>query len=251
MHQYVSTLLSMEYRQTAVVTGGTQGIGRAIALAFLEADIDVAVIARGKEALAAIVSDTQSSRVAKLSTHRADVRSEKALKHAFNTIRKKHGRIDIVIVNAGVVHKGVVEKLSNEAFQEMLDVNIKGAFYTVRESIPFLRETQGHIVLISSANAIAPTPNLAVYAGTKSWLRNFGLSLQGEISRYGITVTIINPSLTNTRIGELTAPHGASSLMIEPEEVASAVLFCVSHRGKAVVQEIDIFRRDKWQSTDT
>lgn len=233
-------------KRNSIVTGGTSGIGRAITKCFLLSGINVAVIGRNIKTKRGMNYKIKPYPNNILSLHKADVRNRGEVNLAIKDIIAIHDSIDIIVVNAGVLYKADIEKLTLEQFDEMIDVNIKGAFNTVQEVLPIIKESSGHLVFICSANSIEPSPGLSVYAGTKSWLRNFGLSLQGEVAKHGILVTIINPSLTNTPMGRYNIGDRSKKNMINPNNIAEAVLFTINNSGNSVIQEINIFRKDKW-----
>ncbi len=229
---------------SAVVTGGTAGIGRAISRIFLKQNMKVFAIGKTNYSCKKLIQDLEHN--SSLFTYQADVKKENEIYASFLRAIELINKIDILVINAGCFSDNSVEHMSTEEFNDLIDTNIKGAFFTAKIGVEFLKKTQGHIVFIGSANAFSPEPGLSVYASTKCWLRNFALSLQGEISKYGITVSIINPSRVNTEMGRSHRGVNHLGLMLEADEVADAVLYCVGHEGNGIVQEVNLFRRGKW-----
>ena len=229
--------------RTAVVTGGSSGIGKSIVVTLLKAGINVISIAKNYSNSSMGIAIGENISTSSLQEIALDVRDAYSVEKVFEEISIHFGSIDYLIVNAGVLYEGTIQQLHTSKFDEMIDVNIKGSFNTVKGALPYLCKERSSIVFIGSADSLSPSPLRAVYAGTKSWLRNFALSLQGELYEKNVMVTIINPSKTNTKMANF---KDSDHIILEPSEIAECVLFAIQHTGKGVIQEINLFRPNKW-----
>jgi hypothetical protein len=132
----------------------------------------------------------------------------------------------------------------------MMDVNVDGAFYTARETLPQLEDGAGNLVFIGSFAGQYPRPANPVYAATKWWVRGFAMSLSAQVGGEDVGVSVVNPAEVRSEFGsedgepfrERFGPDEAS----EPEEVADAVVFALSQEPPTTVNELDVYRRDKF-----
>ena len=179
-----------------MITGGQGGIGIALAAAFR---------AHG----ATVVSTDLAGRRADMEL---DVTNAAAIAAVMRRIIDEHGRLDIVIANAGVGVAGLVEDLEASAWQRTIDINIGGTVNTVCAALPVLRAAGGgSIVLIASLAGLAGTPLLTPYAMSKSAVVGLGESLRPEAARHGVGVTVVCPGPVETPLlDEIAATDGMS-----------------------------------------
>jgi hypothetical protein len=236
--------------RTALVTGATAGIGAATAAALAEAGANVALAARREARLADLVQQIERDHGVDAYAVPTDVREESQVTHCVESVVEEFGRLDAVVVNAGLARGSSVADMRTDDYRTMMETNVDGAFFTARESIPHLRETDGNLVFVGSFAGQYPRPFNPVYAASKWWLRGFAHSLEASVGPDGVAVTVVNPSEVRTEFG---SAYGESfedrfdeGEVTEPEEIADAVVFAAK-QDNSTVSELDLYRRDKFE----
>ena len=235
---------------TVLVTGASSGIGAATVRRVATDGADVALLARSEDrldALAEAVTETHG-----VDTHvvPVDVRDSAAVAAAVESTVETLGEPSGVVANAGLARGSDIETMTDEEFLTMQRVNTEGAFYTAREALPALRETTGNLVFIGSFAGKYPRPFNPAYAATKWWVRGFAMSLAAQVGDDDVGVSVVNPSEVRT---EFESADGtpfeevfAEGEVTEPEEVADAVAFALGQTPPTTVNELDVYRRDKF-----
>lgn len=225
--------------KVAVVTGGTRGIGRAIARALAAERVNVVIGGRDgarAEQAAAEISRPGPGRCAGVA---CDVRHygevEALMRHAAETF----GGLDILVNNAGVAGRGAVADLPLETWREVIDTNLTGVFYCCRAAIPWMRRRGGgYIFNIGSLAGVNPIPNLSAYNASKFGLIGFGEAFMQEIRYDGIKVSTILPGSVDTEFGGRTP--GRESWRLAPSDVAEVVLQLLAHEPRSLPSRVDI-----------
>jgi NAD(P)-dependent dehydrogenase (short-subunit alcohol dehydrogenase family) len=204
--------------RTAVVTGGGSGLGAALARAFAEAGADVAVLDIDEEAATATASSLAELGVRAVSA-RVDVGDTGSVVAAAEHVRVTLGACDVLCSNVGVQQFGAIDKLTDQDWQWVLNVNVLGTVRTVREFLPLLRAGSGprHIVCTASSSVLAPSIRLGAYQTSKFAVLGFADSLREELAPEGIGVTVLFPGGMMTR-------HLESSVLARPAELGESVL---------------------------
>jgi NADP-dependent 3-hydroxy acid dehydrogenase YdfG len=231
---------------TVLVTGASSGIGRATAVRAGTHGATVVLAARREDRLrdaAARVEDAGGVAHAVPT----DVTDAGAVDALVETAVERTGGLDAAVVNAGV---GEVRDapLSAVDFGRVTRTNVDGAFHTVRAALPHLREREGSLAFVGSTYGVEPAASVPVYAASKWWLRGFARSVA---ARHGdeVGVSVVNPAGVRTAFGHDTravtnAERYAPGEVLEPEQVAASVLFCLRQTEPAVVAELDLRRRE-------
>ena len=234
--------------QTALVTGGTRGIGAAITKALLAAGAQVVATYGGNAAAAkAFVESVPDEQRSRLETAAFDVANAAQVEKFFKDFDQRHDRLDVTVNCAGIRDDGVVAMLPEESWQRVLDVNLGGAFHVAKQSVlRMLTHRYGRIVLLTSPMGRIGWLGQANYASSKAGLVGFCKSLAKEVARRGITVNCLSPGFIDTDfIGNLAAEQRDLYTKLvpmrrfgTPREVADAALFLASRSSAYVTGSV-------------
>ncbi|MEO3936792.1 SDR family oxidoreductase [Dermatophilaceae bacterium Soc4.6] len=193
-------------QKTWFITGTSRGFGREWALAALERGDRVAGTARDTSTLddfTARYGDAFLPLPLDVTDRDADVAAVKAAYDHF-------GRLDVVVNNAGYGHFGFIEEVSEAEARDQIETNLFGALWVTQAALPYLREQgSGHIIQVSSIGGISAFPGIGLYHASKWGLEGFSQALAGEVARFGIHVTIVEPGGFATDWGGASAKHSA------------------------------------------
>lgn len=225
----------------AVVTGGTRGIGRAICETFHKNGARVAFLYAGNTELAA----EQEARLPGSRGYRCDVADAAAVKAVFAEIARDFGPVGILVNNAGLTRDHLALGMREEDFTRVLDVNLTGAFHTIREAYPvFLKRRSGRIINISSVSGLVGNPGQVNYSASKAGLIGLTKSVARELASRGVTCNAIAPGFVET---DMTKNLGDSAPLLssipmkrfaKPEEIAAAALFLASDAAGYITGEV-------------
>jgi len=233
-----------------LVTGASSGIGAATVRRVAADGADVALLARRADRLHELADEIVEEFGVETHVIPADVRDSVEVAAAVDATVERLGSLSGIVVNAGLARGSDVESMTDEQFETMQGVNTDGAFYTARESLPALREAAGNIVFLGSFAGKYPRPFNPVYAATKWWVRGFAMSLAAQVGDDDIGVTVVNPSEVRTQFesadGTPLEEVFDAGEVTEPEEVADAVAFALSQEPPTTINELDVYRRDKF-----
>jgi 3-oxoacyl-[acyl-carrier protein] reductase len=186
--------------KTALVTGGGRGIGRAIATELARGGANVYITYRENQSLAdAVARDLQSTWHADVRTAQCDVRSGQDIERVFTEVRQSYGSLHILVNNAGMTSDNLVMRLSEQAWDDVMDTNLRGTFLACKAALrPMLKERWGRIINITSVVGVAGNPGQANYAAAKAGIIGFSRSLALEVASRGITVNAVAPGFVQT-----------------------------------------------------
>jgi 3-oxoacyl-[acyl-carrier protein] reductase len=221
--------------RTAVVTGGSRGIGRAVVRALAQAGADVAVVATTADRAAAAAGEAAALGV-RSRPFGADVADPEAVGRVVETIASEFGGLHVLVNNAGITRDGLLLRMREEDWDRVLDVNLKGTFLFTRAALrPMLKGDYGRIVNVTSVVGLRGNAGQANYAASKAGLIGFTYSLAKELAPRGVTVNAVAPGLVET---DMTASLGEAREKLlarvplgrigTAEEVAAAVAFLAS-----------------------
>lgn len=237
--------------KAVLITGASAGIGRETARLAASVGADVSLAARREERLTDLADELEREHDCTALALPTDVRDSGAVGDLVSTTVEEFGGLDVAVVNAALGVGSAVEDLSDEDYHLMMDVNTDGMFFTARESLPHLRESSGHLIVVGSFAAEYPRPGNPVYAASKSWARAFAHSLEAQVGEDDIAVSVVNPSEVRTEFGHQTDRGPAKERLdpgeaTEPEKVAEAIVFAASRDSPDTASEIDLYRRNKF-----
>jgi NAD(P)-dependent dehydrogenase (short-subunit alcohol dehydrogenase family) len=217
--------------KVAVITGGTTGIGLAAAKLFVREGAYVFITGRRQKELDEAVKAIGSN----VTGVQGDVSKLADLDRLYETVGKVKGHIDIVFANAGVAEFASLEKLTEEHFDKLFEINVKGTLFTVQKALPLLNDG-GSIVLTGSIAGIKGTPSFGVYGATKAAIRCFVRAWTVELKDRHIRSNVLSPGPTDTPIVAQQPPDAIARIvstipmgrMGEADELAKAALFLAS-----------------------
>ncbi len=230
--------------KSALVTGASRGIGRAIAVELAREGADVALVGRDHDALEATAAAVREARAdARVLTIAADVADPAAVDAFVARTIAGHGRVDIAVANAGQAIDGLIVRSKPADIDRMLDVNLKSAFYLLSAvSRPMMKQRSGAIVLVSSIVGIAGNAGQAAYSAAKAGLLGLAKSVAKELGSRNVRVNAVAPGLIETAMTE-SMPAQARAHYLEtiplgragtPEDVSGVVAFLCSDAARYV-----------------
>lgn len=224
----------------AIVTGGTKGIGRAIAEALVSARAGVAITARNDDEIGRAVAELKKLGAGTVAGYVCDVRDYEQVKSVIAEVAKEFGGLDILINNAGVGMFVSVESMPVEDFRAVLETNVFGVFYCCHEAIPLMKQRGGgYIINISSLAGANPHAEMAAYNASKFGLNGFSEALMQEVRHDNIKVSYIMPGSVNTAFGG-DEPSNKKSWQLQPSDVAQVVMDLLSYPDRALPSRVEI-----------
>jgi len=228
--------------KVAIVTGAGRGIGRSVALALAGHGVHVSLAARTEVELNTVRSEIEVMG-GKATAFPADIYYETEVIALVRDTVEQLGRLDILINNAGIGVFGPLVEASVEQWDQVMAVNARGPFLLCREAIPYLRQQQqAFIINITSVVGVKGYINQAIYSASKHAVMGMTKALAKEVQRDGIRVHAICPGGVDTEMVTQARPDLDRSKLMQPEEIADIVLFLVTRKGNAVIDEIHLRR---------
>ena len=226
-------------KKAAVVTGGTKGIGYAIAERLLRDGMGVYICARDRYEIETAVSEL--SQIGDCFGKVCDVRDEEQVKKLLGSCESRFGGVDVLVNNAGMGYIGKpVEETSADEFRQTLETNLFGVFYACHHAIPLMKKRGGgYIINISSLAGQNAHPGMAAYNASKFGLNGFSEALMQEVRHDGIKVSYICPGSVNTSFGDDT-PSPEKAWQLQPEDIADSVMGLLSMESRALPSKIEI-----------
>lgn len=217
-----------------VVTGASSGIGRALALRAARAGYDVVAIGRNQNALESLAAAVRAER-ARIAIAALDVSDPANARRIVDLARTSFGRIDVLVNNAGQVAAGPLIAQSDDALRAQFGTHVIGPVALVREALPLLRQSRGHVFMLGSGVARVPVGGLGAYAPSKAATRSATAILRRELKPEGIAVTYVDPGAVDTAFMTRAGMAGApASILATPEMVARKILAAVATRPRTV-----------------
>jgi 3-oxoacyl-[acyl-carrier protein] reductase len=227
--------------KVAVITGSAQGIGASIAKLFSAEGAKLVLIDRQEEQLKTLSEELRKTNE-NVSYFAFDITNKEEIKKAFAQIKENHGRIDILINNAGITRDSMSYKMTEENWDSVIDVNLKAPFLLTQEVFPMMKEQKDGVILNASSVSSEGNVGQANYSASKAGLIGMTKTLALEFARYNVRVNCIAPGFTATEMIK-TIPDEVKNKIVErvpmkrfgePEEIAEAYLFLASDNAKFI-----------------
>ena len=227
--------------KTAIITGGSDGVGAACARLFAGAGANLMLVARGKRRLEAVADELRSK--TRVEVFAMDVADADSCVDVFKKAQFEFGRVDILVNNAGFHVRGPFENVSAEDHGTMVDVNLRAPLMLSRIALPYLREAGGGAIInVGSLAGRQPLPDQVTYSATKAGLRTFTFALAEELRGSGIKVGVVSPGPLDTGFIMDNLDTVADLTMSQPistaDEVAQAVLDICGNKQKEIAMPL-------------
>lgn len=238
--------------KVVLITGASSGLGEATARRLSSEGATVVLGARRKDRIEALAREL-SGRGGKATALVTDVTERGQVERLVDAAVENHGRIDVMINNAGVMPQAPLEKLQVAEWDHMIDVNLKGVLYGIAAALPYMKQQKsGHFIQVSSVAGHKVGPGFAVYAATKFGVRALSEGLRQEVKPYNIRTTVLSPGAVATElVNSVTDPESAARIKefyaessIPADSFARAVSFAIGQPDDVDINEI-VFRPTK------
>jgi len=225
----------------ALVTGGTKGIGLAIARALADSGGQVCICARNEEEVTRVADELRERYSGRVSGARCDVRSYEEVREVVARAADLLGGLDILVNNAGRGEFVNVEDMDVSRWDATIETNLSGVFYCCREAIPLMKKRGGgYIINIGSLAGKNAFPGGAAYNASKFGLIGFSEALMQEVRYAGIRVSYVMPGSVNTEFGRSGIHDSATTWKLAPEDVAEVVLDMIRLDPRALASRVEI-----------
>ena len=235
--------------KTALVTGASRGIGRAIAIELAREGAKVAINYSSSDAKAKEVAGEITNLGGTAIFYKANIASSKEVRAMVEQVAKEFGRLDILVNNAGITRDSLLSKMTDEQWVQVIETNLNGCFYCTSAVIPIMTaQSYGRIVNISSVNGQIAAMGQANYSASKGGVIAFTRTAALELAKFGITVNVVAPGYTATDMIE-TVPEAVQTKIkskiplrrfARAEEISKAVLFLVADGDFVTGQQINV-----------
>ena len=228
--------------KVALITGGTKGIGYGIAESLLQQGINVAITGRKAETAkqAAEKLNNAKNNTGKAIGIEADVRSYESQQNALNQVIEQLGNVDIVIANAGLGHFGSVEDLTVEQWQQTIDTNLTGVFYTLKASVDSLKKQKGYFITISSLAGTNFFAGGAAYNASKFGLTGFTQAAMLDLRKHDVKVSTIMPGSVSTHFNGNEPTEGDEAWKIQIEDIGKLVVDLLTMHPRTLPSKIEV-----------
>ena len=225
--------------KTALITGGTKGIGYGIAEVLINDGIKVAITSRSSVAAELAANQLNEIKAGYALGIGADVRDLGSQQRAVDTVLKQWGRLDYVIANAGVGHFASIQEMTPEQWHETIDINLTGVFYTAKATLSSLKESEGYFITIASLAGTNFFEKGSAYNASKFGLVGFTQAIMLDLRSEGIKVTTIMPGSVATHFNN-HEPNEQDAWKIQPEDIGQMVADLIRMNPRTLPSKIEV-----------
>ncbi len=225
--------------KVALITGGSKGIGYGVAEALMAEGMNVAITSRTQKA-----ADEAASKLNKMGKGKAvgiecDVRNYESQQESVRQTIEKFGQIDLLFANAGLGHFASIEDMSAEQWNETIDTNLSGVFFSIKAALEELKKSKGFIITLSSLAGTNFFPKGAAYNASKFGLTGFTQSVMLDLRQYGIRVSTIMPGSVATHFNG-NEPDESDAWKIQPEDIGEMVVGLLKLNSRTLPSKIEV-----------
>lgn len=230
-----------------MITGGSRGIGRAMAIAMAQAGADVAVIYNGNKEAADKACEEIRAMGRQAAAFKCDVGNFEEAGKTVQAVNKELGGLDVLVNNAGITKDGLIFTLKEDDFDRVIETNLKGAFNTIKHAAKIMmKNRKGTIINITSVSGMMGNPGQANYAAAKAGMIGLTKTVAKELAARGITCNAIAPGFVATEMTDKLSDEVKDSIdsvvplkrMAQPEDIANAAVFLASDKASYITGEV-------------
>jgi NAD(P)-dependent dehydrogenase (short-subunit alcohol dehydrogenase family) len=225
--------------KTALITGGSKGIGYGIAEALMRENMKVVITSRTQKSADEAAVKLNSHGVGKALGMEADVRDLRSQQKVVEGLIREWGNLDVLIANAGIGHFGSIESLTEEQWNETIDTNLTGVFMSVKAALPALKKSKGYIITIASLAGTNFFAGGSAYNASKFGLVGFTQALMLDVRNQGIKVSTIMPGSVATYFNN-TEPRPEDGWKIQPEDIGQMVADLLKMHPRTLPSKIEV-----------
>ncbi|MDP2525955.1 SDR family oxidoreductase [Maribacter dokdonensis] len=222
--------------KVAYITGGTKGIGFAVAQTLLGQGMKVAISGRSQESVDQALKDFNNENVLGIVSNVAKLSDEE---NAVAKITDKWGQVDVVLANAGVGNFAPIDEMTEEQWHQMIDVNLSGVFHTLKASVASLKKTEGYYITLASLAGTNFFAQGAGYNASKFGVVGFTQAAMLDLRQYGIKVSTIMPGSVATHFNH-NEPGDKDAWKIQPEDIGELVLDLLQMNERTLPSKIEV-----------
>ena len=230
-------MTQLQYK-VAVVTGASSGIGKGIATALAERQVQLVLAGRNEARLEETANDLKETYNAQVETVITDVTQRRQVEQLVEQAKSHYGHLEVIVNSAGQMLSPAITDGDVEAWETMIDVNVKGTLYGINAALPhFKKQGSGHIINIASISGFEVTKQSTMYSATKAAIHTITQGLEKELARTGIRVTSISPGMVDTPMG---SGDSGDRKKLEAKNIAEAVVYALEQPSHVNVNEITV-----------
>ncbi len=226
-------------KKTALITGGTKGIGLGIAKSLLLDDYNVAITSRNNDSAKKIALELSTEFGDKILGFGCDVRDFSSQVKCVEAVVSQFGSLDVLIANAGVGHFASIDDMSIDHWNDTIDINLTGVFYSIKASLAALKKSKGYIISIASLAGTNFFAKGSAYNASKFGLVGFTQSVMLDVRQYGVKVTTIMPGSVSTYFNGHT-PSESDAWKIQPEDLGQMVSDLLKINPRTLPSKIEV-----------
>jgi len=223
----------------ALITGGTKGIGYGIAEAMLQEGMNVAITSRSQEAADKAALELAKIGSGKIIGIQADVRNYESQQAAVQKVTDEFGSLDVLIANAGVGHFAPIGEMTVEQWNDTIDINLTGVFYSVKSSLEALKQSEGYVITIASLAGTNFFARGAAYNASKFGLVGFTQAMMLDVRQMGIKVSTIMPGSVSTYFNGHT-PSESDAWKIQPEDLGQITIDLLKMHPRTLPSKVEV-----------
>lgn len=228
--------------KTAIITGGSRGLGKAIATLLAQEGVNIGITGRNEEQLKSVAQELQKIGV-KASFAAFDIASEDAVKSGIKALVSELGGVDVLINNAGIGKMGTLEAMSSADWQEVIQTNLFGVYYAAMAVYPYLKEKgEGDIINVASTAGLKGGATMSAYAASKAAVISLSQSMMAEWRKQNIRVITLTPSTIASDMSiQAGLTDGNPDKVLQPEDFAEWVRDILKMNRRALIANGSIF----------